>query len=70
MTSLRGGTCLEVSESKFRHVLLKYSLVTVMITPSGGMVRTGGEQDPFRSLNVKVLTKTFTLIPNMAIFVV
>ena len=45
-------------------------MVTVMITPSGGMVRTGGEKDPFRSLNVKVLIKTFTLIPNMAIFVV
>ena len=30
MTSLRGGACLEVSESKFRHVLLKYSLVPNM----------------------------------------
>ena len=32
--------------------------VKVMITPSEGMVETGGEQDPFRSLNVQVLIKT------------
>ena len=29
---------------------------------------TGVGQDHFRSLNVKVLIKTFKLIPNMAIF--
>ena len=38
------------------------------MTPFGDMVETGGEQDPFRSLNVKVLIKTFILIPNMDIF--
>ena len=42
--------------------------VKVMMTPEGGMVETGGEQDRFRSLNVKVLIKTFKLISNTAIF--
>ena len=39
----------------------------VMMTPLG-MVKTGGEQDHFKSLNVKVLINTFKLIPTMAIF--
>ena len=38
------------------------------MTPYGGKVRTGGELDPFGSLNIKVLIKTFKLIPNMSIF--
>ena len=42
--------------------------VKVWMTPKGGMVESGGEQDRFRSLNVKILIKTFKWIPNMAIF--
>ena len=38
------------------------------MTTSGGMVETGGEQDPFRSLNVNVLIKTCKLTTNIAIF--
>ena len=40
----------------------------VMMTLSGGIVETGGKQDRFRSLNLKILIKTFKLIPNMAVF--
>ena len=32
------------------------------------MIGTGGEQDPFKYLNVKVLIKTFKLIPKVTIF--
>ena len=42
--------------------------VKVMLTPKEDMVGTGGEQDSFRSLNVKVIIKTFKLVPKMAIF--
>ena len=40
-----------------------------MMIPKGDVVVTRGEQDSFRSLDVKVLIKTFKLIQKMAIFI-
>ena len=39
-----------------------------MMTTKGDMVWTRDEQDSFRPLNVKVLIRTFKLIPKMSIF--
>ena len=39
-----------------------------MMTTKGDMVGTGSVQDTFRSLTVKVLIKTFLLLPKIAIF--